>query len=296
LANVGYLAPLGAAAMGGLSLYRESQKPKERRRYSNALVDAGIGGALGSVPWLVGHLLANGDTETPTPKTWGNLPGRIPGMITGAANTAVHAPGQVMPNGSTAVGAATQPFLYRYLSKGNPDGPSIRAVGGEGGMPGGRLLGGWSQVQGNDASAIVGGKPGIKHNVLGDLQNPAGVKLGPSDRFPVEQALNKMRDSAGAVRNATLAAKHGLPASGTFSWRDRYLPNFNRGGGLYAKPIMLTDAASLEHISKNWQKAPAPTGLLGNLGTASKHLRGLASLAPVIIGAVADNNLLGTKE
>jgi hypothetical protein len=268
LANVGYLAPLGAAAMGGLSLYRESQKPKERRRYSNALVDAGIGGALGSVPWLAGHLLANGETEQPKepPKTLMNLPGRLPGMAASGVAAIGDRTGYLAPGVAGSIGMNR---LWNMFASGSGTGNS-----------GARVRAGIESLI--DAKSSPAGGAGWQDFV---------GKASPSAPAKAVAAVDKMRSNSWfANRDFSLAAKHGVPERGSFSNLSRLVPGLHRLGK--HGPIAL-DAAGVKSLMSE-SRGSLPAGV-----ATSKSWRGFGALmqvAPTLWGLLADNNMLGTKE
>lgn len=273
LANVGYLAPLGAAAMGGLSLYRESQKPKERRRYSNALVDAGIGGALGSVPWLTGHLLASGETEKPKepPKTWENLPGRLAEGGADLAGRAAAAPGQYVFGTHLPSGIAGSVGVNRLWN--------MFASGAREGNSGARVRAGIENLIDAQSSSARGA--GWQAFVSGQA---------PLNADKAVSAVDKMRSGMFANRDFALASKHGVPESGRFSATSRLIPFAHRIGT--HKPPVLSAEGVKALMSQSRSSLPA------GIATSKTRQRfgALLQVAPALWGLIADSNVLGTKD
>ena len=291
LANVGYLAPLGAAAMGGLSLYRESQKPKERRRYSNALVDAGIGGALGSVPWLAGHLLASDETEKPKklkepPKTWENLPGRLAEGGADLAGRAAAAPGQYVFGTHLPAGIAGSVGVNRLWN--------MFASGNGQGNAGARVRGGIDEIQ--DVHKANTMAPNLSEFIGQQVPNSPGLHTGglspdAAARAKAVEAVNTMRGNRWfANRDFALASKHGVPESGRFSATSRLIPFAHRIGT--HKPPALSAEGVKAIMAQSRGSLPA------GIATSKTRQRfgALLQAAPALWGLIADNNVLGTKD
>lgn len=147
-----YLAGGLALGSGGLGLARELVKPKEERRYENALIGAGLGGALGLAPYAASHLLPERQPDAPPVTTLAEMTGSAKKAPDGKGGTET-VPSGVVHNAWRALTGGKPTSLDRGLPlPGTADGVATSAAAQ-------LVRRGYGQAMNNLPSSVVGPHP-----------------------------------------------------------------------------------------------------------------------------------------
>lgn len=278
-------AGVGAAAAGGASLVAEGLKPRGRRRWSNAIAAAGLGGGLGAIaPSVMQTLPAVAGPPDPTPKEplLSRVERGVRNTVIPAAQTA-EMTGNTLDNaGQTAAQAVSHAgdVLGKHVPAAKPvldavapvassaaDNLAGTAVGAAGSLAlrklpqGGNLMRGWDAIS-NQAG----------NTLSGDLKLPG---LSPATAgVPAEDAFRGAMGNLGRTSfpgfnrwDTELAARHGIPAAGHFTAKDRIGSLLGRG---VSSPLVGNKSTVNTLLSKGTPRL------------------GAASLWPMGIGAAMD--------